>query len=45
MSVVAQTRSAGRQRDPWGDQAYPGQRVVIRQHVPKAQDFVNATNK
>jgi IS5 family transposase len=25
----------------WGDQAYRGQRAVIRQHAPKAQDFVN----
>jgi IS5 family transposase len=25
----------------WGDQAYRGQRAVIRQHAPKAQDFTN----
>ena len=25
----------------WGDQAYRGQRAVIRQHAPRAQDFVN----
>ena len=25
----------------WGDQAYRGQRAVIRQHAPKARDFVN----
>ena len=24
-----------------GDQAYRGQRAVIRQHAPRAQDFVN----
>jgi IS5 family transposase len=23
----------------WGDQGYRGQRAVIRQHAPKAQDF------
>ena len=25
----------------WGDQAYRGQRAVIRQHAPRAKDFVN----
>jgi transposase, IS5 family len=25
----------------WGDQAYRGQRAVIRRHAPRAQDFVN----
>jgi IS5 family transposase len=25
----------------WGDQAYRGQRAVIRQHAPKARDFTN----
>jgi IS5 family transposase len=25
----------------WGDQAYRGQREVIKQHAPKAQDFTN----
>ena len=25
----------------WGDQAYRGQRAVIRQHAPKARDFIN----
>jgi IS5 family transposase len=25
----------------WGDQAYRGQREVIRQHAPKAKDFTN----
>src|SRR5689334_7756144 len=25
----------------WGDQAYRGQRTVIREHAPKARDFTN----
>src|SRR5262252_7037980 len=25
----------------WGNQAYRGQRAVIRQHAPRAKDFVN----
>jgi IS5 family transposase len=25
----------------WGDQAYRGQRAVIRRHAPRARDFVN----
>src|SRR5256714_5209177 len=25
----------------WGDQAYRGQRAVIREHAPKARDFTN----
>jgi IS5 family transposase len=25
----------------WGDQAYRGQRAVIRDHAPKARDFTN----
>jgi IS5 family transposase len=25
----------------WGDQAYRGQRAAIRQHSPKAHDFIN----
>ena len=25
----------------WGDQAYRGQRPVIREHAPRAQDFTN----
>jgi IS5 family transposase len=29
----------GRETRVWGDQAYRGQRGVIRQHAPKAQDF------
>jgi transposase, IS5 family len=31
----------GKETRVWGDQAYRGQRVVIRQHAPKAQDFTN----
>ena len=31
----------GQETRVWGDQAYRGQRAVIRQHAPKAQDFVN----
>jgi IS5 family transposase len=29
----------------WGDQAYPGQRAVIRQHAPKARDFANRRHR
>src|SRR5499433_901760 len=31
----------GRETRVWGDQAYRGQRAVIRQKAPKAKDFVN----
>src|ERR671934_250040 len=31
----------GQETRVWGDQAYRGQRVVIRQHAPKARDFTN----
>ncbi len=31
----------GRETRVWGDQAYRGQRAVIRQHAPRAQDFTN----
>ena len=31
----------GKETRVWGDQAYRGQRAVIRQHAPKARDFVN----
>src|SRR6516225_4114357 len=31
----------GKETRLWGDQAYRGQRAVIRQHAPKAQDFTN----
>ena len=31
----------GQETRVWGDQAYRGQRAVIQQHAPKAQDFIN----
>src|SRR6266699_1047632 len=31
----------GKETSVWGDQAYRGQRAVIRRHAPRAQDFVN----
>jgi IS5 family transposase len=31
----------GKETRVWGDQVYRGQRTVIRQHGPKAQDFIN----
>jgi len=31
----------GKETRVWGDQAYRGQRAVIRQHAPAAQDFTN----
>jgi len=31
----------GKETRVWGDQVYRGQRAVIRQHAPKAQDFTN----
>jgi transposase, IS5 family len=31
----------GRETRVWGDQAYRGQKAVIRQHAPKAKDFTN----
>ena len=31
----------GKETRVWGDQAYRGQRAVIRQHAPKTQDFTN----
>src|SRR5690242_19897225 len=31
----------GRETRVWGDQAYRGQRAVIREHAPKARDFIN----
>src|SRR6516165_979235 len=31
----------GQETRVWGDQAYRGQRAVIRQHAPKARDFTN----
>jgi IS5 family transposase len=34
-------RSASQNTRVWDDQAYRGQRVVIREHAPKARDFTN----
>jgi IS5 family transposase len=31
----------GQETRVWGDQAYRGQRAVIREHAPKASDFTN----
>src|SRR5215470_11279103 len=31
----------GNETRVWGDQAYRGQRAVIREHAPKARDFTN----
>lgn len=31
----------GEETRVWGDQAYRGQRAVIREHAPAAQDFIN----
>ena len=31
----------GKETRVWGDQAYRGQKAVIRKHAPKAQDFIN----
>jgi hypothetical protein len=31
----------GQETRVWGDQAYRGQRAVIRDHAPKARDFTN----
>jgi transposase, IS5 family len=31
----------GKETRVWGDQAYRGQRAVIREHAPNAQDFIN----
>ena len=31
----------GQETRVWGDQAYRGQRAVIREHAPRAQDFTN----
>jgi transposase, IS5 family len=40
-STVLPDLLQGKETRVWGDQAYRGQRAVIRQHAPKAQDFVN----
>ena len=31
----------GRETRVWGDQAYRGQRALIREHAPQARDFTN----
>jgi IS5 family transposase len=35
----------GHETRVWGDQAYRGQRAVIREHAPKARDFTNRRNR
>jgi transposase, IS5 family len=40
-STVLPVLLHGNETRVWGDQAYRGQRAVIRQHAPRAQDFVN----
>ena len=31
----------GRETRVWGDQAYRGQKAIIRQNAPRARDFIN----
>ena len=31
----------GNETRVWGDQAYRGQRAVVRRHAPQARDFIN----
>jgi IS5 family transposase len=40
-SMVLPDLLHGKETRVWGDQAYRGQRAVILQHAPKAQDFTN----
>jgi IS5 family transposase len=40
-SAVSPDLLHGNETRVWGDQAYRGQRAVIRPHAPRAQDFVN----
>jgi IS5 family transposase len=40
-STVLPALLHGNETRVWGDQAYRGQRAVIRRHAPKARDFVN----
>ena len=40
-STVLPNLLHGKETRVWGDQAYRGQRAVIQQHAPKAQDFTN----
>ena len=41
VSTVLPDLLHGKETRVWGDQAHRGQRAVIRQHAPKAQDFTN----
>jgi IS5 family transposase len=40
-SAVLPNLLHGKETRVWGDQAYRGQTAVIREHAPKAQDFIN----
>jgi len=40
-SVVLPDLLHGNETRVWGDQAYRGQRAVIRRHAPRARDFIN----
>ena len=40
-STVLTEQLHGRETRVWGDQAYSGQRAVIRERAPKARDFTN----
>src|SRR5262245_27704740 len=40
-STVLPNLLHGRETRVWGDQAYRGQKAVIKQHAPKAKDFTN----
>src|SRR5881275_3326253 len=40
-STVLSELLHGQETRVWGDQAYRGQRAVIREHAPKARDFIN----
>jgi transposase, IS5 family len=40
-SAVLPNLLHGKETRVWGDQAYRGQRAVIRRHAPKAKDFIN----
>ena len=43
---VAVTRPLhGKETRVWGDQAYRGQRAVIRESAPKARDFTNRRHR
>jgi IS5 family transposase len=40
-STVLRELLHGQETRVWGDQAYRGQRAVIREHAPRARDFTN----